>query len=246
MNGAEMPTIRKQARVIVYLYKLLGLYSIPILTLVTIISISNVFVRGQLATWSWLEIVWAVIFAAAIEVNIVRLFFEWKLDNDQGAKWLGIILALVAGVALLIEGLQQSIGFDWSNIFVQSVIGLVIALRVLVVVLLLAREGSKLASSMGEDVQPLYACLVHFAPPSPPESVQDIEHTVIHDTEQPLHIVPAQKPVSQKRTVTAQQLRKMRTLITTDPRIPVRTLADKVGVSPGTASKYKNSIANEA
>lgn len=232
--------INSQARVIAALYKGLGLYSIPLLTIVTIISISNVFTRGQLASDPRLQTLWAIIFAAAIEVNIVRLFFEWKLDKDKGALWLGIGLVFVAGVALLIEGLQQSIGFTWDNMYMQIVVGIVVGLRVLVVVLLLAREGSRLASAMVEDVQPLYACLVHFdAPAQVQEPVQEGERDDVQESEQPLHIVPVHK----KRTpATRIPERKVRAILNTDPRISARALAQKLNVSPTTAQNYKKRI----
>jgi hypothetical protein len=241
MSSVDFPGITKQARGIAKLYKWLGLYSIPVLTIVTIISISNVFVRGQLATWSWLEFVWAIVFAAAIEVNIVRLFFEAKLDNDKGAFVLGIVLAIVAGAALLIEGLQQSIGFDWNNIYVQWTVGIVVMLRVFVVVLLLAREGSKLASAVHQDTQPMYACLVQFDAPALPEDVQ-----IEQEVEQQLHIVHAQQSAQNKRTLPPAQIRKMRTILNTDPTISVRKLAQQAGVSPSTAQNYKSSLAKEA
>jgi hypothetical protein len=241
------PKINKQARGIAALYKWFGLYSIPLLTVVTIISISNVFTRGALANSSGLEMAWAVVFATAIEVNIVRLFFEWKLDKDNGALVLGIGLVFVAGVALLIEGLQQSIGFTWSNLYVQIVVGVVVGLRVLVVVLLLAREGSRLASAMVDDVQPLYACLVHFDAPAQPESVQEDVQPSVQDTDTKLHIVHAQSDVRKKRTpATRISDRKIRAILDTDPRISTYALAQKLRVSPTTARNYKKRLAKEA
>src|SRR6266568_620152 len=108
MSTVDFPGITKQARGIAKLYKWLGLYSIPVLTIVTIVSISNVFTHGELASDSHVQFAWAIIFATAIEVNIVRLFFESKLDHDTGAFIIGIVLVIVVGTALLIEGLQQS------------------------------------------------------------------------------------------------------------------------------------------
>lgn len=243
----DFPGITRQARGIARLYKWLGLYSIPLLTIVTIISISNVFSRGELASLSWLEIVWVAVFAAAIEVNIVRLFFEWKFEHDNSAKWLGIGLVFVAGVALLMEGLQQSIGFTWNNFYVQCVIGTMIGLRVFVVVLLLAREGSKLASAMIEDEQPIYACFVHFDAPAQPESVQEDAQESVQDTDTKLHIVPAQSGVRKKRTPAPRiSDNKIRAILDTDPRISTRALAQKLHVSPSTAQNYKKRLAKEA
>jgi hypothetical protein len=224
----DFPGITKQARWIAKLYKFLGLWSIPILTIATTISIANVFMRGQLASDTRLQFAWAVLFAAAIEVNIVRLFFEAKLDKDRGAFVLGIVLAFVAGVALIIEGLQQSIGFDWNNVYVQSFIGLVVALRVCVVVWLLAREGSKLASALSDTEQPIYACFVQFDTPKEPEVIQKSV---------PIRVLPQHKNNPTQN--------KIRAVLKSKPDVSIRTLAEKAGVSPGTAQKYKNLIDQE-
>jgi hypothetical protein len=198
----DFPGIAKQSRGIARLYKFLGLWSIPVLTLVTIISISNVFTHGQLASGSLVQMTWAVIFAAAIEVNIVRLFFESKLDKDRGAFVLGIVLAIVAGAALLIEGLQQSIGFDWANIVVQWTVGIVVGLRVLVVVLLLAREGAKLATVLSEDVPPLYACLVQFDAPKPKlDPIPEPRIESIEEARPRILALPEPKPNGHKEAI---------------------------------------------
>lgn len=240
------PKINKQARGIAALYKVFGLYSIPLLTVVTIISISNVFTRGQLASGSLIETFWAVIFATAIEVNIVRLFFEWKLDKDNGAKWLGICLVLVAGIALLIEGLQQSIGFIWSNFYVQVVVGIVVGLRVFVVVLLLAREGSRLASAMlateQETGQPIYACLVHFPEPAPePKDEQEAERIPEPITEPKITAFPN----TAKRKAVQPLERKVAELRNKYPDMTYEQIGQRIGRSKTTVSNIVKRLSEQ-
>lgn len=224
------------SRRIAALYKWLGLISIPVLTIVTAVSVANVFTRGQLAQSQTVQIWWAIIFAAAIEVNIVRLFFESKHDNDKAAKSLGIGLIIVAGVSLIIEGVQQSIGFDWNNVYMQGVVGGVVGLRVIVVMFLLAREGSRLATLLPDTEQPMYACLVQFAPPIDTE----VDTVVVQQIDTPA--VPIRMITSHK----TDTLTKVRAVLKNDPGVSVRTLASKAGVSPSTAQKYKNRIEQEA
>ncbi len=232
----EFPKITGQAKGIAGLYKWLGLYSIPLLTIVTIISISNVFTRGQIANDPRLQTAWAIIFAAAIEVNIVRLFFEWKLDRDNGALWLGIGLVFVAGVALLIEGLQQSIGFGWGNFYLQFAVGSVIALRVFVVVLLLAREGSKLAFSVVESEHLVYACPVHF---TKHESIQpvytDSEQGVITEVNSEANTPVNTIPFTSKHLTVAQK--RVLKVFDANRNASMREIAKKAKVSPGYASQ---------
>jgi len=229
------------SRRIAALYKWLGLISIPVLTIVTAVSVANVFTRGQLAQSQLIQMVWAVIFAAAIEVNIVRLFFESKHDHDTAAKSLGIGLIIVAGVSLIIEGIQQSIGFDWSNIWAQGVVGSVVGLRVIVVMFLLAREGSRLATVLPDTEQPMYVCLVQFAPPIDTEVDTVEESVLIQQIDTPpvsIHLITEHK--------NTDTLTKVRAVLKSDPGVSIRTLASKAGVSPNTAQKYKSRIEQEA
>ena len=150
-NFDDFPTIGKLAHRIAGLYKFMGLVSIVLLTIVTTVSLTNVFTGGKLSGNSLVTVAWSVIFSAAIEVNVVRLFFEARFEALQSGKTKGLTivglgLAVVAGASLLIEGLQQSLHhFDFNNDAVQWTIGVIISLRVLFVVVLLAREGGKLA-----------------------------------------------------------------------------------------------------
>jgi len=250
----DFPGITKQARGIARLYKWFGLYSIPLLTIVTVISISNVFTRGQLAQASWLQFLWAIIFAAAIEVNIVRLFFEAKFDHDRTAKVLGIGLAIVAGAALLIEGLQQSIGFAWDNPYIQWIVGSVIFLRVLVVVVLMAREGSKLAFTLTllkqeelvNSVQPMYACPVYFPEPKTIQQVfspikQPIEQEAFTETEQQENtsVNTSSNVVPFSSKPTGDKAKRVQRALKLNPDASLSEIARKTGASRGYVSQIR-------
>jgi len=152
--------LTRQTRWIAQAYNFVGLYSIPLLTAVTIISMSNVFMQGYFSQFPVISGAWAFIFAATIDVNIVRLFLESQVEWRQGNKWTGWIafgvglgLATVTGVALFIEGLQQSIGLEWNDPTLKLVIAILIGLRVFLVVVLMAREGSKLGQMIAALVE---------------------------------------------------------------------------------------------
>ncbi len=142
----DFPTIVNQAKGITYVYKLIGLYSIVLLTVVTVVSMTNVFTSGEFAQFPGIRNTWAFIFALAIDVNIVRLFVEGKLEKSKLAYGIGTGLAIVTGAALFIEGLQQSIGLQWGNEKVQIIITFLVGFRVLFVIVLMAREGTKLGN----------------------------------------------------------------------------------------------------
>lgn len=161
----EFASIQFQARMLVYIYKLVGLYSIPALTLVTIVSMTNVFTSGQFAQWWWINAAWALIFSATIDVNIVRLFVESAIEWKQGHKFqsaisflIGAGLGAVTGAALLLEGKQQSIGLNWESERIKWVILGLIAVRIALVIVLMAREGVRLgawlATWLEDDVKP--------------------------------------------------------------------------------------------
>src|SRR5579884_3249233 len=157
MDGTQLT---RQTRWIADAYRFVGLYSIPALTLVTVVSMMNVFTSGMFSSYGWIPSIWAFIFAATIDVNIVRLFLEAQIEKLRGNKrgsaiafYVGLGLAIVTGAALLIEGLQQSIGLEWSNLALRWAIGILIFFRVGFVVVLMAREGGKL----GQLVAPMLA-----------------------------------------------------------------------------------------
>lgn len=256
----SFPRINKQATGIAALYTWLGLISIPVLTIVTVISVANVFVRGQLAQGSFIETFWAVVFAAAIEVNIVRLFFEAKLHKDRWSFILGILLIFVAGIALTIEGLQQSIGFNWTDSHVQIGLGFVVSLRVLVVVVLLAREGSRLATMLEQGEQeseqqmyacpvtfrdpdallcgePVYACLVDFSKRlSIQEMFTESEQEVFTGSIQAVNTSANISVFTGKQTPAAKRVQK---ILRANPDASLSVIASKAQVSRGYASQIR-------
>jgi len=149
-----MNRINTQAQWIAGAYKVIGLYAIPLLTAVTVISMTNVFSAGTFVHWPYVSTIWAFIFALAIDVNIVRLFVEAKTDKSKMAFIVGLGLCIVTGAALFIEGLQQSIGIAWSDEKIQTAVGILVGCRVILVIVLMAREGLKLGEvCMAFDLQ---------------------------------------------------------------------------------------------
>ncbi len=148
VTQVAFPKIQRQGHFIALVYKVVGFYSIPLLTVATIISLTNVFTTGSLVTITGVQLAWAILFSAAIEVNSVRLFIESAIDDSKTDFGIAIVLTIVAGAALFVEGLQQTTGFDWSNLWVRIVIGFLLAARVVCVMILLGREGRKLGHSL--------------------------------------------------------------------------------------------------
>jgi Helix-turn-helix domain of resolvase len=180
----DFPSLTKQSRGITYIYKMVGIYSIPLLTIVTILSMSNVFTSGQFARWPYVQTIWAVIFASAIDVNIVRLFIESYVDKSRDAFWIGLCLGCVTGAALLIEGLQQSIGLTWTSWYVQFTIAMLVFARVVCVIILMAREGKKLGQMLQVPVSTSFPGTMPMEPGEQPNEPV-IEVTQHEQVEQP-------------------------------------------------------------
>lgn len=174
----EFASIRGNAKWIVYAYKFIGLYAIPLLTLTAIVSLTNVFTAGEFAQYPWIKNAWALMFSIAIDVNIVRLFVESKVDKSRWAFTIGIGLCIVTGAALLLEGLQQSIGLSWQSVPVQGTISIIVGLRVLLVIILMAREGRKL----GDLVLMVTHVPVQASTVLEASQEQESEHPKEHDT----------------------------------------------------------------
>lgn len=156
VQHTEFTSIVKQARGIAYLYKVIGLYSTVLLTAITVVSMTNVFLSGAFARYPWIAGTWAFVFAATIDLNIVRMFIEAAIERTQRTRraWIPMVigsgLALITGAALFIEGVQQSVGFDWNSETVKRTLIVLILLRVFLVVVLMAREGTKLGTMLSD------------------------------------------------------------------------------------------------
>lgn len=187
----NFPRIQQQGRWIASAYKLVGLYSVPLLTIVTIISMSNVFTAGTFAHWPYIATIWAVIFSVAIDVNIVRLFLESKINEDRGAFCIGLGLCLVTAAALFIEGIEQSIGLNWDTDIIRSAIFLLVGLRVILVIVLMAREGRRLGEWLLTLPQSSPPISVQIVPELATDSVQNepVEAQEIAPEMPALHLV---------------------------------------------------------
>ena len=237
----EFPSITRQARSIGYMYKWIGLYSIVLLTGVTVVSMTNIFTSGEFAQYVWIKNAWAFIFAMAIDVNIVRLFIEARIEHSKSAYTIGLGLAAVTGAALLIEGLQQSIGIQWGNQSVQIVIGVLIAFRVLFVVVLMAREGYKLGKLIQQSV--VQSVLPATNTPVLPQNASTGGSTEEISTPNTPNTKQNKQRVSLKIVQSPEQ--KIRAILREDSTISVRKLAEKAGCTPATAAKWKKQIVNE-
>jgi hypothetical protein len=252
IQHTEFTSITKQAKAIAYLYKLVGLYSIVLLTVVTIISMTNIFTAGAFAQYTWTKNTWAFIFSLAIDVNIVRLFIEARIERSKSAYTIGLGLAAVTGAALLIEGLQQSIGVQWSSQGVQSVIALLIAFRVVFVVVLMAREGYKLGKLIEVAVKPPVqeSVLPEQDTTSKPEQVYtpsiplEIEQ---ERTEERTPVHPEKTKRTPLKVVHSQDTneQKIRELLEHDRSRSARSIAKQVKCSPSTANKWRTQILSE-
>lgn len=175
--------LSRQTRCIANAYTATGLYSVPLLTLVTVISMTNVFTSGYFSRYPGIGGLWAFIFAATIDVNIVRLFLESHCERVKGnvsasrmAFWVALGLAIVTGAALLVEGLQQSIGVQWTDGTVKGFIGVLIAARVILVVVLMAREGCKLGAALVQNEPVAVPFTQELKPPQAPLHQMPMKH----------------------------------------------------------------------
>lgn len=261
MIAIKRVSIEQQARTIASGYKLVGLYSTILLTLVTIVSMSNVFSSGMFARYSWIPTAWAIVFAMTIDVNIVRLFVEGTVSFCQQKKRegfasyvIGFGLGAVTAAALFIEGLQQSIQLSWNDGLVHTIIVILIGVRVLFVIVLMAREGRNLGLLLYENMcQPEVFNMALDAEVNTVEHVQEHEEQTVQsessESVQPVsetkHIEPAnitqitehqtRKKQPEKRRKAVRNLeQKVYTIWQSQPNISVRKLAQQLGVSAAT------------
>ena len=134
-------TLKGLQRKIVDFYRLLGLLSIPVITIVTTISMANLFTAGQAANIDGISGTWAWLYAAAIETNVMRLFTEKRWSS----RLLGLGLGLVAVAALQIESLQQTKILNWNDPTLHAWLPYILLLRNVLVYILVAYEGVRLS-----------------------------------------------------------------------------------------------------
>lgn len=241
----EETWIAVQSRLIVNAYKFVALWSIPVLTAVTVISMTNVYTGGKFAQWPWIGNLWAFIFAFSIDVNIVRLFiesrYEYRLGNKSNSVWsmlIGTGLGVVTGAALLFEGYEQSIGLLWGSENIKIALAVLLGARVVLVILLMAREGLKLGDLLFTQLNPVQESVQERTPapvqlpvqeitpvqkkrtPVQRKNVQPVQesvHPVQETVQESVH--PVQETVQERTPAPVQR--------DTQERTPVRDLAQK-------------------
>lgn len=140
---------------LVDMYRLAGTLTTVALTVATLISMSNVFSYGGLIKqYTFTSGLWAFVYSASIDVNVVRLFIEssieWSINRLSSVVDAFIATGLGACVvaALYVESLQSSLHLQWSDPGLLNVISFIVSIRVIFVFLLMAREGIGLGQSV--------------------------------------------------------------------------------------------------
>src|SRR6266702_1451982 len=231
-------------RFIIGIYRFLGLLSIPALTVVTTISMANLFTAGKAAQWDNISVVWAWLYAAAIETNVVRLFTEKR----KASFALGLGLGVVTCIALQFEGMQQTGSMMWNNPTVQMLLPWIIALRSILVYVLIAYEGRRL---MQDDEQVVSAqstrlnvlknalldrAIERVTPVAPPAQIEP--------SEQPKKLSQPQSKQSTKLHVVkvtqdTAPLERVKRVLVEHPDCSDRQLAKRTSLAPATAKKYR-------
>jgi cation transport ATPase len=245
-------------------YNFLGLWSIVLLTVCTIISMANVFTSGEFARWPWVTTAWALIFSATIDVNIVRMFVEGYIERAQGqrvsgniAYAIGGVLAVVTGAALFLEGVEQSIGLTWDSDIMHETLGVLLALRVICVVILMSREGRRLGhvvhtiaknahlASIANAVQSAQAKPKREQKARPPVNTPPVQASVQVNTRAVQKNEHSNVTPLPRRGVQNEQ--KAREAIIADPAISLSQLATILKCSSrSTAKNFKDRVLQEA
>jgi hypothetical protein len=219
---------------------------------------TNIFTAGEFAQYAWIKNTWAFIFALAIDVNIVRLFLESSIERSKSAFYIGLGLAAVTGAALLIEGLQQSIGVQWSDQTVQFMIACLIGCRVVLVVVLMAREGYKLGKLIQQSVNSEQQTLERTHEQTEPANTQQPDsepknepsvnteqaQEVNHESEQETNVIAFTRKPS-KRSTSTQKLNSVKKILANNPNATLPEIMKKAGVSKGYASQLRSLATKE-
>lgn len=139
------------ARSIHFFLSVVSLVSILLLIVGFVVSMSNVMTGGAIVDSAMMKRAWAIATSSAIEANIPLMFFSawasWRDEkNLEGlcSILLGLALAIITGISVGIESLQQSlVGQTIESATVKMHIDMAtfIYCRVALIILLVAREG---------------------------------------------------------------------------------------------------------
>lgn len=228
-------------------YRFLGLLSIPALTVVTTISMANLFTAGRAAQWDNVSIVWAWIYAAAIETNVVRLFTEKR----KASFALGLGLGVVTCIALQFEGMQQTGSMMWNSATVQILLPWIIGLRSILVYVLIAYEGRRLINT--EQVQSAQPTRLSVLKNALLDRAIERVVPLNQGAQTPAHIEPIEHPkqieqskVEQvaklhvvKITQETAPLERVRKALSEHPNAGYNELGRLTDLAPATAKKYR-------
>ncbi len=219
---------------LVDVYRLAGTLTTVALTLATLISMSNVFSYGVLIKQStFVPGLWAFVYSASIDVNVVRLFIESSIEWSIN-RLSSVIDAFIASglggcvvAALYVESLQSSLHLQWSDPLLLKVISFIVFVRVIFVFLLMAREGI----CLGQAVVSTFRSSTR-------------NRTRLHtDTVNPKNerdpIIANQADTSDVIDINTFKDDKLMEILTVNPNISSRELAKHLHCSNATAAKRK-------
>lgn len=140
----EFKSIKWIAHKLFYAYKFLGVITIPLITILFIISTSNLLSSGQVTTTGF-DTVWAVIYAICFEMNGLRLVIdgalEWR-NKHKGASIvdyiIGCSLVVLGTSTTFIEGMVNAQVMTWGDM--KSFVWIVLLVRSLAIIAMIIRE----------------------------------------------------------------------------------------------------------
>jgi hypothetical protein len=140
----EFKSINWLAKKFFYLYKLFGVLTIPLISILFIISTANLLSGGNVTTTQF-DVAWAVIYSICFEMNGLRLVIDARieqLNQHQGAArvdyGIGIALVILGTSTTFIEGLVNAKVLAWSDVIAW--VWLILLLRSLAVIAMIIRE----------------------------------------------------------------------------------------------------------
>jgi hypothetical protein len=139
----EFKSIKFVALKLFYLYKMLGVITIPLITLLFIDSTANLLSTGAVTNHNF-DIAWAVIYAVCFEMNGLRLIVDARLEqltqrgNGVIDYILGVFLVSLGVMTTLIEGLVNSQALAWAEL--KNVMWAILLTRSVAILGMIVRE----------------------------------------------------------------------------------------------------------
>jgi hypothetical protein len=140
----EFKSINWLAKKFFYLYKLFGVLTIPLISVLFIISTANLLSGGNVTTTQF-DVAWAVIYSICFEMNGLRLVIDARLEqlnrHQKAARVdyaIGISLVILGTSTTFIEGMVNAKVLSWSDVIAW--VWLVLLLRSIAVICMIIRE----------------------------------------------------------------------------------------------------------